>query len=259
MQVTILGCGWSGGVPVVGNEWGACDPANPRNRRTRPSILVEEGGTTLLIDTSPDLREQLLRENVQRIDAVLYTHAHADHAHGIDDLRSMNWRMNAAIPIYGDAATIHSITRRFDYIFRQRAEEPEKFYKPALIPHIIALPYPAVLTIGALTITVFAQDHVHMQTLGFRIGNFAYSTDVKNMPEESFRALEGIDTWVVDCIREKPHPTHSHLAQTLDWVERIKPRQAYLTHMGINLDYNSLIKALPANVQPAYDGLVFSV
>jgi len=252
MKVTVLGCGSSGGLPLIGNDWGKCDPGNEKNRRTRASVLIEQGDTVLLVDTSPDLREQLLRENVQKLTAVLYTHAHADHCHGIDDLRSMNWRMKAPIDIYGDAATIEKLTSRFDYIFNTRTEG-DNYYKPSLNPHIIRAG--EKLQFGPLTVVPFEQDHTYISTLGFRVGKFAYTTDAKRLDEDAFKALEGIDVWIVDCVSKNPHPTHSHLQQTVEWIERVKPKRAYLTHMGQGLDYETICGELPEHIRPAYDGL----
>lgn len=254
MKVTVLGSGWSGGVPVIGGNWGQCNPDNPKNRRLRPSVLVEEGDVSLLIDTSPDIREQLLRAQAKKLSAVLYTHAHADHSHGIDDLRAMNWCMKAPIDIYGDQATMDDLQRRFDYIFRVRPE-PQQYYKPALVPHVLDGP----LEFGALTVTPFNQNHVHMNSVGYRIGDFAYSTDVKEMPEAAFSVLAGVKVWVVDCIRREPHKTHSHLQQTLQWIERIKPQKAYLTHMDISMDYDALCGELPPHIRPAFDGLTIEI
>ncbi len=254
MIVTVLGCGGSGGVPMLGNVWGDCDPANPKNTRLRTSILVEDGDTVLLVDTTPDVRAQLLREKVNKINAVLYTHAHADHCHGIDDMRAMNWHMGAPIDIYGDAACIKTLTERFPYIFSP-TREVARYYKPALVPHLIDGP----LEFPPLTVSPFRQDHGYMESLGFRIGNFAYTTDCKTMPEESFEALKDLDVWLVDCARIKPHPTHAHLEQTLEWIGRVKPKQAYLTHMGCELDYEALCRQLPAHVRPAHDGLKLNV
>ncbi len=252
MKITILGCGSSGGLPLIGNEWGTCDPGNPKNRRTRSSVMVEQDDTVLLIDTSPDLREQLLRENVQRLSAVLYTHAHADHCHGVDDLRVMNWRMKSPIDIYGDGLTIEEITNRFAYIFKTRAEG-DMYFKPSLVPHSIRAGDPLVF--GALTVVPFEQNHAYRTTLGFRMGAFAYTTDAKALNEEAFEILRGVDVWVVDCVSRKPHPTHSHLEQTVAWIERVRPKMAYLTHMGQGLDYKTLCDELPENIRPAYDGL----
>lgn len=254
MKITILGCGGSGGVPMIGNDWGNCDPKNNKNRRLRASVLVEYKATTLLIDTSPDLREQLLSADVRKLTAVLYTHAHADHCHGIDDLRAMNWCMKAPIDVYGDAPTIEKLTTRFDYIFNLR-QEAERYYKPALVPHIINGP----IEFDALTVIPFAQDHAYMNSLGFRIGKFAYTTDAKTLDEAAFETLRGVDVWVVDCVRRAPHPTHSHLQQTLEWIARVKPKMAYLTHMSPDLDYETLCRELPESIRPAYDGLVVTL
>jgi phosphoribosyl 1,2-cyclic phosphate phosphodiesterase len=249
MKVRILGCGSSGGVPVVGGVWGACDPAETRNRRRRASILVEDDATTLLIDTSPDLREQLLDAGIKRLDAVLFTHAHADHLHGIDDLRGMNRLMRAALPVYADSRTLAVIEERFDYVFRPL--EGASFYKPTLTPHAIE----GEFTVGGIRIVPFVQDHGFSTTLGFRIGSMAYSTDVVDLDEAAFAALAGIELWIVDCLRYEPHPTHSHLAKTLSWIARVKPRRAVLTHMDVPLDYATLRGKLPPGVEPGYDGL----
>ena len=250
MRVRILGCGGSGGVPLVGGVWGACDPAEPRNRRRRASVLVEDGPTTLLIDTSPDLREQLLDAGTKRLDAVLFTHAHADHLHGIDDLRGMNRLMRANLPVYADARTLAVIAERFDYVFRP-LEEGASFYKPTLTEHVIEGPF----TVAGIDVVPFVQDHGFSKTLGFRIGGMGYSTDVVDLDEAAFAALAGIELWIVDCLRYDPHPTHSHLEKTLSWIARVKPHRAVLTHMDVPLDYATLRGRLPPGVEPGYDGL----
>lgn len=257
MKVTILGCGPSWGVPRIGNGWGQCDPKNPRNRRRRVSALVEEAGATILIDTSPDLREQLLDADVTRIDAVLFTHAHADHLHGLDDLRSVNWLMQKGIPIYASARTLAEIGERFSYVFGavDPGTQRSNYYKPALEPHTIDGPFRA----AGIAIVPFVQDHGFSKTLGFRIGPFAYSTDVINLDEAAFAALKGIELWIVDCIRRTPHVTHSHLAKTLQWIDRVKPRRAVLTHMDESLDYETLRRELPNGVEPGYDGLAIEI
>jgi phosphoribosyl 1,2-cyclic phosphate phosphodiesterase len=251
MKITVLGCGTSGGVPLIGNDWGACDPKEPRNRRTRVSVLVEEGDTTLLVDTSPDMRHQLLDCNLQSLTAVLYTHAHADHANGIDDLRSINWLIKKPVDIHADSVTMKELEERFGYIFSGN-KVPGTFYKPGITPHIINGPF----QIGNIKITPYVQNHGYVQSLGFRFNDFAYSTDVHVLDENAFELLAGIKTWIVDCVREAPHPTHSHLEQTLGWINRIKPEYAYLTHMNNSLDYVTLTAKLPAGVWPAHDGLV---
>lgn len=256
MKVTVLGCGPSWGVPRIGGDWGACDPANPRNRRRRVSILVEDGGSTILVDTSPDLRVQLLDAGVQRIDAVLFTHAHADHLHGIDDLRGVNRVMKAAIPTYATPATLAEINRRFGYVFAPLKPGLEgHYYKPVLAPHPIDGPFIA----AGMPVTPFVQDHGFSQTLGFRFGRFAYSTDVIALDDAAFQALAGIDTWVVDCIRRTPHVTHSHVDRTLEWIDRVRPRRAVLTHMDETLDYETLRQTLPPGVEPGFDGLVIEL
>src|SRR5579864_5139531 len=196
MRVTMLGSGPSWGVPRIGNDWGACDPTNPRNRRRRVSVLVEEGSAILLIDTSPDLREQLLDARVKRLDAALFTHAHADHLHGIDDLRSVNQLMKKTLPVYATAETLAEIRTRFGYVFgAMDFSKHTTYYKPALEPHAIDGPFSA----AGLEVVPFVQDHGFSTTLGFRIGPFGYSTDVINLDDDAFAVLEGIELWIVDC------------------------------------------------------------
>lgn len=247
----MLGCGGSGGVPLVGGVWGRCDPAEPRNRRRRVSILVEEAGTQLVVDTSPDFRQQMLDADCRRLDAVLFTHAHADHVHGLDDLRSLNRVMKAPIPVFADAATLRELARRFDYAFR-KLEPGAHYYKPTLEATEIA----GAFRVGAIDVVPFVQDHGYSTTLGFRFGRIAYSTDVVRLDTAAFAALDGVDTWIVDCLRDDPHPTHSHLEQTLEWVRQVAPRRAILTHMSELLDYRDLRGRLPPGVEPGYDGLV---
>jgi len=254
MKVTMLGCGPSFGVPAVGLGWEACDPTDPRNRRRRSSVLIECRGQTVLIDTSPDLREQLIDANISRLDAVLMTHAHADHLHGIDDLRGINRVIKAPIPIYGDEKTLSEIKARFGYALVP-IEPGGFFFKPTLTPHTIDGPF----TVAGLPVVPFVQSHGYSKTLGFRIGAFGYSTDVVELDDAAFAALDGIDLWIVDCLRYEPHPTHSHLAQTLSWIERLKPKRAVLTHMDRPLDYTELAAKLPPGVDPGIDGLVFEL
>jgi phosphoribosyl 1,2-cyclic phosphate phosphodiesterase len=257
MRVTMLGSGPSWGVPRIGGIWGQCDPANPKNRRRRVSILVEEGDAAILVDTSPDMREQLLDAEVKRLDAVLYTHAHADHAHGIDDLRSINRLTGQPLPIYGSGKTIDEIRQRFGYVLAPlKAGLGGVFYKPLLEPMVIDGPF----TVAGVPVMPFEQDHGFTAvSLGFRFGRFGYSTDVINLDDAAFAALQGIEVWIVDCIRREPHVTHSHLAKTLGWIERLKPRRAILTHMDESLDYEELRNALPAGVEPGYDGLILDI
>ena len=254
MRVTILGCGASTGVPAIGPDWGRCDPSDPRNRRRRASVLVEIGPVSILIDTSPDLREQLIDARVGRLDAVVMTHAHADHLHGIDDLRALNRLMGQEIPLWADTKTLAEIRRRFGYVF-DPPSEPGRFYKPCLVAHEISGPF----AIDGIAIAPFAQDHGFSTTLGFRIGPMAYSTDVVELDDTAFAALAGVELWIVDCFRRAPHPTHSHLDKTLGWIARVGPRRAVLTHMEQSLDYRELCAELPAGVEPGQDGLVIEL
>jgi phosphoribosyl 1,2-cyclic phosphate phosphodiesterase len=254
MRITILGCGSSNGVPHIGNRWGACDPANPKNRRSRPSALVETGGVSFLIDTSPDLREQLILADVTRIDAVLWTHQHADHVHGLDDLREICRLMESPIATYALPEHQRDIGGRFEYAFRPLPEE-HSYYRPVLSPHLIDGPF----DVGGVAVRPFLQDHGWQTSVGYRIGDFAYSTDVVRMDDEAFDALDGVKVWVVDCVRIEPHPVHSHLAQSLDWIRRVKPERAYFTHMGAEMDYDSLMRVLPPGVEPGYDGLTIDL
>ncbi len=255
MKVTVLGCGGSGGVPMVGNVWGACNPHNPKNVRTRVSVLIEKGDTRLLIDCGPDLRHQLITANVTHIDACLVTHHHSDHTHGIDDLRRLFWiNGNTPIDVYGDPYAIDQLSIRFPYAF-------EPFHYGAgplnpLVRRVITGPF----RVGEIDIVPFVQDHGYITSLGFRFGNFAYSTDVVRLTEENFAALDGVTHWLVDCVQyEGGHKAHSHFEQTLSWIERVKPQHSYLTHMGTALDYDELLSRCPKGVEPAFDGLVFHI
>jgi phosphoribosyl 1,2-cyclic phosphate phosphodiesterase len=254
MKVTMLGCGGSGGVPLIGPNWGNCDPANPKNRRRRVSVFVEDGDTRILIDTSPDLRQQLLDAGINDVSAIIWTHAHADHMNGIDDLRPLNRAMKRSIDVYGTAPTLALVHHSFGYVF-EPIPPGQMFYKPYLVPHEIAGPF----QIGRIKVIPFEQDHGFGKTLGLRMGKFAYSTDVKSLDDQAFAMLEGLDLWIVDCLRDDPHPTHSHLEQTLGWIERVKPRRAVLTHMSEMADYATWKARLPAHVEPGFDGLVMEV
>jgi len=253
MKVTILGCGTSGGVPRLGNHWGACDPKNPKNRRRRVSILVEQGASRLLVDTSPDLREQLLDAGVTSLDGVLYTHDHADHTHGIDDLRPLTYMMGKKLDLYGDSVTIATLKRRFGYIFDSKAG-----YPAIAEGHEIA-PLLPPFAIGRIPVTPFRQAHGPITSLGYRFGPMAYSTDLSGLDDDAFAVLEGIELWNVDALRYEPHPTHAHLDLTLSWIERLKPRRAILTHMTWDMDYDTLKRRLPAGVEPGYDGMVLEL
>lgn len=258
MRVTILGCGGSGGVPLAdgtpGGHWGACDPGNPRNRRRRVSIYLRQGDTACLVDTSPDLRLQILEAGIDRLDAVFFTHAHSDHAHGLDDLRALVYRRDAPIDAYMDAKTRAALTRRFAYAFVS-SHDPDSFYGALLNDRLIC----DGCRIGPIPVTAFAQGHGRDTTLGYRFGPVAYSTDVASLDEAAFAALDGVSLWIVDCLRERPHPTHSWLAQTLEWIARVRPRRAVLTHMNHETDYETLAALCPAGVEPGYDGMVLDV
>lgn len=260
-RVTILGCGGSAGVPQIGGadgrgDWGACDPAEPRNRRTRSSIVIESAtGERLLIDTSPDLREQLLACGVPRVDAILFTHAHADHVLGIDDVRILNRIANRPIDAFATPRTLEELHRRFDYAFKPWTQP--YFFRPVLTPHPIE-PGQVVATAG-LSVTVFEQDHGFLPTLGLRIGGFGYSTDVATLDEAAFAALDGVDTWVVDCFQRQAHTTHANVDQVLSWADRLQPRRVVLTHMGYDVDWAWLRARLPSHMTPAHDGMILDV
>jgi len=256
MKFTILGSGAAGGVPMVSIGWGRCDPTNPRNRRRRPSILVEEAGQTLLVDSSPDLREQLLDANIRHLDAVLYTHAHADHLHGIDDLREVNRAMGRSIPLFASAATMREIEERFGYVFQPLAANSKTIYKPLLDPHLVE----GSFQVGPLTITPFDQDHGYGRTTGFLFGQkAAYSTDVLELPDPSLALLHNLDLWIVGCLTDKPHETHAHLDKVVAWAEMLHPKLTVVTHMSPRLDYESVKVRLPPGVIPAYDGMTIEI
>ncbi len=248
VKLRILGCGPSGGVPAIGHRWGDCDPQNPKNVRTRSSVLFQVKGKNILVDTSPDLRQQLLTANVSDIDAVLFTHTHGDHVHGFNDLGTIARINNKKIPVYGTEETITELKKAFTYGFTSDSDH----YRPFSTAHVIS---PGKFEVQDVPIIAFEQDHKLTKTLGFRIGDIAYSTDVCELPEEAFEALESVKVWVVDCLSYIPHLTHSYLEKTLSWIDRVKPERAFLTHMGPKLDYETLKRALPKGVEPAYDGL----
>lgn len=256
MKITILGCGSSAGVPQINGGWGDCNPNNPKNRRRRASILMQTENTDLLVDCSPDCREQLLYVGLERLDGVLFTHAHADHCHGVDDLRWINMAMGQDLQVYGRADHLDTIESKFTYSFEPMKKEITRFYyKPMLVRNEIT----DRATIGDIEVRAFEQFHGYSTTLGFRFGDFAYSTDVVRLDEPAFEALAGVKTWVVDCFRYEPHQTHSWLEQTLGWIERVNPERAILHHMGRQMDYDTVLAETPANVEPAYDGMVITV
>lgn len=257
MKVTILGCGSSTGIPMISCKCPVCTSENPKNKRSRVSLFIEIKGKNLLIDSSPDLRHQALREGVSRVDAVLYTHDHADHTHGIDDLRSFNYLSGDAIPIYCDQPTYDSLHTRFGYIFQKN--KPEVWYRPMLTANVLPTAPIHRFEVFGIPITCFEQNHGKVKTLGYRIGDFAYSTDTDGLPETAFEALAGVKTWVVDCLSYKKSMTHATLETTLGWVSQVKPELAILTHMAHDMDYDTLLAELPKGVVPGYDGMVINI
>jgi phosphoribosyl 1,2-cyclic phosphate phosphodiesterase len=258
LKFTILGCGSSGGVPRPALGWGACDPKNPKNRRRRTSLLAERhngaGVTRVLVDTSPDLREQLLDAEVDSLDGVLYTHEHADHTHGVDDLRALFIKQRRPIDIWLDAYTSQSMHTRFGYCF---AAPPGSEYPPIAKEHRLDAGAPVTITGqgGALTALPILQQHGDIASYGFRFGGLGYSCDLSGMPPESAAALENLDVWIVDALRYRPHPSHFSLDDALVWISRLKPRRAILTNLHADLDFEELREKLPAHVEPAFDML----
>ncbi len=261
LRVTILGCGGSAGVPQLGGadgrgDWGACDPNEPRNRRTRSSIVIEgPGGERLLVDTSPDMRQQLLDCAVPRVDAILFTHAHADHVLGIDDVRILNRIAGRPLDAYATERTLTELDKRFDYAFQPWT--PPYFFRPVLVARQVAAG--DMVEAAGLSVRLFEQDHGFLPTLGLRVGGFGYSTDVAVLDDAAFEALAGVDTWIVDCFQRQAHKTHANLDQVLAWVDRLQPRRVVLTHMGHDVDWAWLTACLPPHVRPAHDGLVLEV
>lgn len=252
-KVTILGSGSSGGVPRIGGDWGACDPDEPRNRRMRCSILVQHGATNALIDTSPDMREQLLMAHIGHLHGVLYTHSHADQANGIDDLRMVVMNMRKRVNVYADEVTFNELNARFGYCFSQ-AEGTS--YPAILNGHLIHDVAHVEGPGGVIEAKPFLVDHGGAHCVGYRFGHFAYTPDIVRLPEEGFAAIAGVDCWIVDALRYTPHPTHTHLARTLEWIARVKPKLAVLTNLHIDMDYQTLLRELPEGVVPGYDGMV---
>jgi len=255
LRFTILGCGSSGGVPRLGGEWGECNPQNPKNSRRRCSLLIEretlEGITRVLIDTSPDMRAQLLDAGVGQLDGVVYTHSHADHVHGLDDLRMIVFNMRQRLPVWADDATSSNLMARFEYAFVQPEGSP---YPPILELNIISDQITVVGAGGSITLDPFEVEHGAIRALGFRVGPVAYLPDVSAMSEQSWRAVKESDCWILDALRRTPHPSHTHLSQSLDWIEQAGVKSAVLTNMHIDLDYDTLCNELPDHIQPAYDG-----
>ena len=260
LRATILGCGSSGGVPRIGGEWGACDPLDPRNTRRRCSLLVErlEGGraTRVLIDTAPDLRAQLLDAGVGHLDGVVYTHAHADHVHGIDDLRMVVFNRGSRLPVWADPETADSLISRFAYAFVQ---PPASAYPPILELNAIEGAFAVEGAAGPLGLRPIRVQHGRIEALGFRIGGLAYLPDVSEIPPQSWGDFEGLEIWILDALRRRPHPTHAHLERSLEWIARAAPRRAVLTNMHNDLDHSIVDAETPANVTPAHDGMVLEI
>ena len=257
LRFTVLGCGSSGGVPRIGGHWGEYNPDNPKNRRTRCSMLVERLGphgiTRVLIDTSPDLREQLLRAEVGELDAVAFTHSHADHMHGLDDLRQITFNMRARLAVWADSDTQEALLNRFGYVFIQ---PPDSNYPPICDLRAIHGPFEISGAGGIIRLEPFRVEHGNIDALGFRIGGLAYLPDVSEIPEPAWAHLQGLDCWVLDALRRTPHPTHAHLALALEWIARARPASAVLTNMHIDLDHDDVARETPDHVRPAYDGMV---
>ena len=259
--VTLLGTGGSAGVPQLGGvdgtgDWGACDPAEARNRRTRSSIVIEsDRGERLLVDTSPDMRGQLLACGVPRVDAIMFTHAHADHVLGLDDVRILNRIVKRPLDVFAEGRTMAELQKRFDYAFTDW--QGPHFFRPVLVPHLVSFGT-TVQTCG-MSVRTFEQDHGFLPTMGLRVDGFAYSTDVVALEDAAFDAVAGVDTWVVDCFQRQRHTTHANVEQVIAWRDRVRPRRMVLTHMGFDIDWGWLLGRLPEGIEPGYDGMVLEV
>jgi len=250
VKIRILGSGTSSGVPRIGNDWGACDPAEPRNRRLRASVLVETATTRILVDTSPDMREQLLAADVGTVDAVIWTHDHADHTHGIDDLRQIYHAIGGPVRGLARPATRAVLEERFTYVFHGRDGYP---------PTVAIEQLPAEILIGDVMIRSVGQPHGNIESAGLRFENsgnvIGYATDFNILTEDMRSLYQGLDIWVVDALRYKPHPTHPDVPTVLGWIEELQPGRTALIHMDQSMDYTTLVRDLPAGVEPGYDGL----
>ena len=257
LRFTILGCGSSGGVPRLGGHWGACDPDNPKNTRRRCSMLIEretgDGITRVLIDTSPDLRAQMLDAQIGTLDAVVYTHAHADHVHGIDDLRMIVFNMKRRLAVWADGPTQERLYSSFGYAFTQPEGSP---YAPILNMHTIAGDITIDGAGGEITLQPFKVGHGAIDALGFRINDLAYLPDVAEMSDAAWAAVKNLDTWILDALRRTPHPTHVHLERALEWIARAAPARAVLTNMHIDMDYATVEAETQDHITPAFDGMV---
>lgn len=262
LRFTILGCGSSGGIPRIGGDWGVCDPNNPKNNRQRCSLMVERigpnGTTRVVIDTSPDFRAQMLQHDVKSLDAVWYTHDHADHTHGIDELRGFYLMQRKRVPVHADMRTLHVLKERFGYIFETQSGSD---YPPVVDGHVLqhGVEVTAVGEGGAISATPFFLNHGNIDAFGFRIGNVVYSPDVNDIPVASLPFLDGLDIWIVDALRRTRHPSHFSLSETLDWIAKLKPVRSIITNMHNDLDYATLCEELKENIIPAFDGLNFAI
>ena len=250
MKIRILGCGSSFGVPIIGKKYGKCDKNNPKNHRTRPSVLININNKNILIDSGPDLRFQLLKANCHQIDAVLFTHMHADHIHGINDLRALSITMKNKIPAWVSKDTIEYLLDNFSYIFK-----PSQLYEPIMTTNVIS----DTFNIDNIQIRSFQHNHGKIDCSTYRINNFAYSTDIKEFYSKTIDKLKGINIWVIGCLRMNSHPSHASFNQIVDYIKYVNPAKAYLTHMTGLMDYNKLLSVCPKNIEPAYDGLEFEV
>ena len=259
LRFTILGCGSSGGVPRLGGHWGDCDPNNPKNLRTRCSMLIEriadQGVTRVLIDTSPDMRQQLLNAGVGELDGVVYTHAHADHVHGIDDLRMIVFNMRERLQVYADQDTCNALMDRFGYAFVQPAGSS---YPPILDLNLIKGSFSIDGAGGKIDLHPFRVAHGNIDALGFRCADLVYLPDVSAMSDDAWIAVQGAKCWIVDALRRTPHPTHSHLDQTLEWINRAGVERGVLTNMHIDLDYATVQAETAAHIDPAFDGMTLT-
>jgi phosphoribosyl 1,2-cyclic phosphate phosphodiesterase len=259
LRFKILGCGSSGGVPRLGGHWGACDPSNPKNRRSRCSLLIEKenqnGTTRVLIDSGPDMRGQLVEAGIGELDAVVYTHSHADHVHGLDDLRQIVFNTRKRLQVWADGATQDALLSRFGYAFVQPSDSP---YPPILEMNTIRGDVTIIGAGGAITLTPIDVNHGSIDALGFRVDDVAYMPDVAEIYDASWGQLEGLKCWILDALRRAPHPTHAHLDKSLEWIERARPKTAILTNMHIDLDYDAVNQETPEHIHPAYDGLVLT-
>ncbi len=258
MKVTILGCGASGGTPTIGGvdgmgDWGICDQNNSKNLRLRASILVELNNTKIIVDSSPDLRTQCLANGIDKIDGVLFTHDHADHTHGIDELRRLSFSTGSIIQIYGTNDTLVNLKNRFSYAFKERTAG----YPPFINANNISDTDP--FSIKDINVIPYPQNHGLSISIGYRFDTIAYSTDLISLPNESYKCLSGIDILIIDALRYNPHPTHANVKTALSMIERIQPKRAILTHMSPDLDYQKLLEQLPESIEPAYDGMVIDL